>query len=418
MLYLDCPQGFFELWRLLNYGPLQGTVLDIKTKHRELLRTLWTQGPLSRLQIHRLLGVRPNTVSDLVAELIEAGILTEGMQEAGSMGRPRTPIEIDAGRRHIVGVAIRPGHVEVARVNLVGEVVGDVLSLDVADPGKMIASAAELMRSKVDARTLAVGVTMTGAFDANKRVSVISSSLPGLRNVSLDPLYDAAGKIPVLFENDMAAFAVRWLMKSQVQVDIDVLMIGFGDGLVGGSILVNAGPERGYVVVDNEMGHQRLLVDSPVCYCGRPGCLTMLCSTKYLQTLDAKTPPLLQRVAAYSGRDPIIEKLLDILATGLTNAAHTLFPDRVVLVSEMLANPVFADALLARIRGPYALEHIREIVAPHVPKLTAEIWSEPAGRPSITSAWIGLAWLFLGGWNAQLPDVRAREGTKNPRKKA
>lgn len=350
---------------------------------------------MSRWQLHQRLGIRPNTISDTAAELVADGVLVEGEQTTGAMGRPRTPLQIDPLRRHVIGVAFRPGFVEVARLCLRGEPIGSAMIQAVSDGARMIATARQMLRPLLSPETFAIGVSMTGTFDPVKHLSVVSSSWPGLRDVSLEPLYEVAGSLPLLLENDMTALAARWLLRSGFGADGDILMISFGDGVIGGAILVDAGSERGYVAIDNELGHTRLAVDSPPCYCGHRGCLTQLCSTGYLRMLDPASPPLITRVNHYDGTDATLNHLLDVLATGLSNASNVLFSDQLVLVSELASNTAFRDALLERVRTRLAFDR---------PKLTQiKVWDDPAGRPSQTAGWIALAWMLLGEWS---PDRR------------
>src|SRR5690625_4668275 len=95
--------------------PAWGRSLDRSTKllpwearehNRSLvLRTLIAGESLSRADIARETKLTRVTVSDLIAELIDEGLVVElGLRAEGRPGKPATMLEVDAGARHIVGL--------------------------------------------------------------------------------------------------------------------------------------------------------------------------------------------------------------------------------------------------------------------------------------------------------------------------
>src|SRR5439155_19426144 len=92
----------------------------LEPRQREIVRTLWEQGRLSRWELHEKTGLTPNNVGSVAEALLKMGVLREGTAEPSGAGRPRVPLEIDPSRRHVVGLAIGPGRVEACRVGLRG----------------------------------------------------------------------------------------------------------------------------------------------------------------------------------------------------------------------------------------------------------------------------------------------------------
>src|SRR5690606_7723064 len=121
--------------------------------------------------------VRPNTVGDLVEELLETGVVREREPQIVGKGRPRVPIEIDPERRRVVGVALEPGRVSAGRFNLLGERVDEPVRQRVA-AARAVEAAAELERSLIDASTLMVGLSTTGFVDTRARELLTSSAKP------------------------------------------------------------------------------------------------------------------------------------------------------------------------------------------------------------------------------------------------
>src|SRR6186713_1352854 len=107
----------------------------LDSRQRELLRLIWRESRLSRWELHQLTGVNPNAVGAEAAALLEMGILREAAPEPVGQGRPRVPLEIDTAARDVVGLALSPGQVDVARLNLRGQLLGATQSKTIDDVG-------------------------------------------------------------------------------------------------------------------------------------------------------------------------------------------------------------------------------------------------------------------------------------------
>lgn len=364
---------------------------QLKSRHRKVLHMLWSEGKLSRWELHQKTGLRPTTVGHDATTLLKLGILRECDRQPRGVGRPSVPLEIDPQQRHVIGVSVQLDRIEVARLNLQGELLGEVVSRNVENPASIAEIARDLLMGKLDSQTLAVGLCTSGKFDAQRRLLLFGDWLPGWNNVPLDPLYDAIGNVPVLLENDMQAMAARWLLRQGRMPREDIMLIMFGSHGMGAAILLEQG-NAGYTSVDNELGHTRLPVETEKCYCGHTGCLTQICSTDFLRRLDPSVVSLEQAVAAYDGSQAVVKRMIESLGTGYANAANTVCAERIILVSELARHPVFAGALVESIRSQMLFERGK--------KVTVEIWDEAADRPSETGGWLALAGLYITGFGS------------------
>src|SRR5215213_3519487 len=76
---------------------------------------------LSRAQLAKLTGLNKTTVSSLVAELIERGVVTEsGLADDGRVGRPAHIIELDGSRIAALGLEINVDYLAVCVCDLRG----------------------------------------------------------------------------------------------------------------------------------------------------------------------------------------------------------------------------------------------------------------------------------------------------------
>lgn len=111
---------------------------------REVLATLLAQGPKSRSEVAKLLGLTQASAAKLVTDLIDEGLIREGAAEPiGGRGRPRIPLHVIPDAWQVIGLRIGPIQVTTTLVNLAGEVLvshrevhgGGQRALDVAFEG-------------------------------------------------------------------------------------------------------------------------------------------------------------------------------------------------------------------------------------------------------------------------------------------
>ncbi len=85
----------------------KSSLRTVKEKNRRLiLRTLLTEGGLSRIELAKQTGLSPGTITALVGELLAEGIVQESGQRAATAGRSRSGLTIcpDYGRVVVVDI--------------------------------------------------------------------------------------------------------------------------------------------------------------------------------------------------------------------------------------------------------------------------------------------------------------------------
>jgi predicted NBD/HSP70 family sugar kinase len=378
----------------------------IPIRQQNLLELLLRHRQLSRVQLHVLSGIRKMTVSEDARLLLRSQLVRECGSRRIPRGRPQTPLEIDPVCRNVVGLLIRPGRVEACRCNLLGEELGKPLRRRVDAPSRLVSVACELLRGIGDKRTLAVGMAVPGFVDASTRSVLMSSAWPGSTAVNLEPLYNASNKLPLVIENDVHAMAARWLLEqgnSDMSGD-DVLVVFHEDGQLGATMLINGHPNRGCVVGANELGHTRLSIETSRCYCGGVGCLERIFSTEYLKRLDPKATSLAKSAARFDGKDESMNRIVELLASGIANAVNFTRVGRVVLVSELCENHVLAESLMVALR--------RQMLPVLAKRVKIGFWGHHP-RSARTAGALALAGLYLAGW---LPWESGRiNGNAHPR---
>jgi predicted NBD/HSP70 family sugar kinase len=270
-----------------------------------VLRHLRDAGPRSRARVAADTGLNKATVSSLVAELVERGLVREGAAEAerGAMGRPGQLVELDGRGVCGVGAEVNVDYLAVTALDLSGEVVSERRDpVDVAhlDPGTTLDRLARLIQEAVAAVTArggqTVGVTLAvpGLVKSAAGALALAPNLGWQEVPVVDPMREKLGgpSYPVWVDNEanLAALAAYSEMAAEAKVQDLVLLtgsVGVGGGMVAGGHLLRGG--HGF---SGEVGHMPVAPSCGTCGCGRTGCWETVVGLKALlaKATDADDP--------------------------------------------------------------------------------------------------------------------------------
>lgn len=290
-----------------------------------LLQTLFHEGPRSRADIARGSGLNKVTVSTIVGDLIEQGILVEAGQSADvRVGKPATLVAIDDDSRSVISLDLSDAlSFRGAVMNLRGQVshqrdVAMVTERGDAAVARVVELAGELL-AEAPAPVLGIGVGSPGMVD---RAGVVRFA-PHLGWFDTDlrgALADRFG-VPVHVVNDAngMALAVHTFRDNDGRsILVVTIQRGAGAGLIVGETLVDgvdfAAGEIGHVVVDPRR--------ETTCLCGRSGCLDSIVAVPHMR----------RRLDAGEDRDVVIADAAEALGAALAPIISVLGATHVVLV--------------------------------------------------------------------------------------
>lgn len=275
--------------------------LDVKFHNKSrILRTI-SAGPVTRVDLARITGLSPATITTLVKELLAAGLVVETQALESMGGRPPILLEFNPDARRAIGLSVDSKRIQAAVVNLAGAIVHlREESLHSTDPQQLLPQVANLVRTLVAEAGLewdwvaGVGVAVPGIVDPKQGVVRLSTVL-GWREVPLGPELSALLGKPVLVQRNgnAAALAEAYFGKSEIQPNLLYLRLSSGIGaalVAGGSVYTGTTGRAG------EVGHMVLDPDGPLCRCGNRGCLEALASAR------AITGRALEQIQAGRGR--------------------------------------------------------------------------------------------------------------------
>ncbi len=330
---------------------------DIRRNNLELvLRHLSTVGPDSRAGIAARAGLTRATVSRLVAELIELGVVLEaGREGGGRAGRPSTRLELGGGVLAI-GTEVNVDYLSVLVIDLAGrEVLRDRMPFDASvGPDACIAALADLCRTTRRRLTSRRGrpapvlagltVAVPGLVDVGAGVVAEAPNLRWRDVAVAEPLRRALrlGDTPIHVGNDANLAAIAEYRSGEWAGTPNLVYVT-GEVGIGGGIIVGGQPLLGTRGYGGEVGHMNVMPDGPLCGCGRRGCWeacvglnALLQSARQRPRGDApperKIEPLVKR--ARSGDERTLQVLAQLgrwIGVGAANLANLFDPQVIIL---------------------------------------------------------------------------------------
>jgi len=249
-----------------------------------VLRHVREAGSRSRARIAADTGLNKATVSSLVAELVERGLLRDGQAEAGALGRPGQLVELDGRGVCGVGAEINVDYLAVTALDLSGEIVTERrVPLDVAhlDPATTLDRLAELIREAVAAvearggQTAGVTLAVPGLIQSATGMLKLAPNLGWAEVPVVDEMRERLGgrAYPVRVDNEanLGALAAYSEMKRTAETVQDLVLLTGAVG-VGGGMVTDGHLLRGGHGFSGEVGHMPVAPVGGICGCGRTGC--------------------------------------------------------------------------------------------------------------------------------------------------
>jgi predicted NBD/HSP70 family sugar kinase len=247
-----------------------------------VLRHLRDHGPRSRATIAAETGLNKATVSSLVAELTDRGLVTAGeLHRGGTAGRPGLIVHLDGRGVCGIGVELNVDYVATLVLDLCGAVlfeerVGlDVPALGVErtlDEVARLVTAAVAAAAEQGAMPAGVTVAVPGLVQSAAGVVSLAPNLHWREVPVLDGLRERLDlDCPMRVENDANLSAIaEWAMGAEARTADLVYLTG--EVGVGGGVIVDGRLLQGADGLSGEVGHLALGDPAELCGCGRHGC--------------------------------------------------------------------------------------------------------------------------------------------------
>lgn len=229
-----------------------------------LLRAIYEGVADNRAALAQETDLAKPTVSELIGELMDAGLLVEegrGQSTSGGGKRPRL-LKFVPTARHVIGLAINDEYAMGALSFLDGEIIArHYVDLAGAQGEAVIETLKEVINgllAQLDAPLLCIGVGVPGVVDTQAGVVDYAPYLDW-RQVPLARILSAHYDIPVYIANSTALVAMAQFVYGPTEAVSSFATVRVG-GSVGVGLVINGTIYHG----GGEIGHLRIADQSPV----------------------------------------------------------------------------------------------------------------------------------------------------------
>lgn len=324
---------------------------------RRVVDALRERGIASRAELARATGLSRTTVSSIVGDLMDGGLVSEqeeatGVAHGDHGGRPPVPLSLNTSVGVAVGVDFGHTHLRVAVADLSHEVLAETRrELDVDHSAEQgLDAAAEIVEAMLSEagvgrdRVIGVGMGLPGPINRSTGTVGSSAILPGWVGIDAAAEMSRRIELPVEVENDANLGALAEFVWGSGKGHSELLYIKLSSG-VGAGLLLGGRLYRGAGGTAGEIGHTPAQHGDSICRCGSRGCLETVASARAIAALlgssrgeEISSAELLKlagegdnaalRLIGEAGRE------IGIAIAGLCNVIN---PGRVIIGGEMSA---------------------------------------------------------------------------------
>jgi predicted NBD/HSP70 family sugar kinase/DNA-binding XRE family transcriptional regulator len=313
--------------------------LEVKnTNKRRVINLLYQQSGMTKQDIARSLELSIPTVSQILKELTERGLMTTAGHLKSTGGRKPMLNALVHDAKFAVGIEITPHHIRFVLINLAGTMMAHEYIREKFEHSpeytQRLSKLCDDFISKNQMQSdkiLGIGIAVPGIVQVEKDVI---EYLPTL-NVKDFPISNLRKyfNIDIKLENEanLAGLAEIWCRHYMN----DAVFLSIKKG-VGGAVIINNQVYAGKNFRAGEFGHMTIVENGKTCACGKKGCLEAYCSTKVLR--EEYNDDLSEFFTRLNNKDEacikIWDEYLNHLATGINNL-RMVFDAEVIIGGEI-----------------------------------------------------------------------------------
>lgn len=335
-----------------------------------ILRLLWREHQISRAEISRQLDLSRSTVTEIIKDLLQTGLVAEVGSGESSGGRKPILLQFKDDAKVILGIDIGATHVSVAMTNLRGKLLfwkekDFPVREDSDGTHKLINELCDESLSSQNMgydKLLSIGVSVPSPVDPVRPEYLSETIIPAWHGKSgLERLREKY-LVPVYLDNDanLGALAEHWWGAGKNVNDLIYIKLsnGIGAGYIFGGKLY-----RGSKGIAGEMSHMPIDPNGRLCGCGLRGCLGTVISAWALQerigTLSSLYPDssllkentsIIDLENAAMDMDPlalqVVAEATDYLSSAILSITNLMNPDMIVIggslsrLGDLVLNPI------------------------------------------------------------------------------
>ncbi|MDF2651819.1 MAG: hypothetical protein K0Q73_7624 [Paenibacillus sp.] len=312
---------------------------------QKVLRLIYTEGPISRVELAEKTGLTQQTITNIVNRLSEEDLLLQTEPVSGNSGRKPVPLVVKTHHMYAIGIELATPFIRGALIdfqnNKLHELSVQVTAYEHAEHTlQYVFQVVDALLVHVpEANSLkGIGFSIQGLVDSRQGVVVYSPGL-GWINFPLKERLQSRYDLPVYLENDVNLLASVENLRGALADSDNNVTLKFDYG-IGGALVLNKQLCTGSTYVAGEFGHYKGFAaeDTPVCHCGARGCLTTLASISGLQQNAGYSPErLLESLDSHDLQaTALFQKIEQAIGIAVANIITFINPDRVLFTGALI----------------------------------------------------------------------------------
>lgn len=363
------------IFNLMNRNKSEKLTNGNQTKHHKslILKSVYKEGDISRLDISRRTGLSTATVSRLVDLLIQDQLLDERQPIASVKGRPMRPVFFNGKQHFLIGIDLGTTYIRGVLTNLSFEKIKEVevVTEYQKEPEYVLNKVVQVILSLANtnlvdpSRIIGVGMAVAGIINMSTGIVEYSPAF-NWRNIELKNFMESHVPYPVYFDNVNRAMALGELTFGVGPKFDDLICINVGYG-IGAGIVIGKKLFYGTDGMAGEFGHIPVRGDEQIsCTCGKKNCLTAYASGEAIakrarMALQSDSSSLLHAIPAEeleakhvsdaAGRGDqlaiqVFTEAMGYLGRAISGLLNIFNPQAIVLGGGVsLSGPIFWDTL-------------------------------------------------------------------------
>lgn len=328
---------------------------EVQRMNRSLILGLLEKSDVcSRAELAKKSGLQQATITNIISDFIDWGVVIETGIITGKKGRRSIGITLNASRYHVVGLRLTRKYFQVGLFTIKGDICHservDIFKGEKARDvlGRMLQATHRFLDRYQAENILAIGVSVPGPFMTQTGTMYATIDFPGWSDICLREEFEKEFSIPVIVDHDAKAGALaEWWISDDTGNKSSIVYMALGQGL-GAGILNNGRVLYGRHGIAGEIGHMMFpgsvsATDCLTNYASTTGFLTAMYRRQINGELDDfpskfKLPELLDAVR---NKHPVAmeeyQRLIENYSVALTNVIWCYNPDMIILGDEMTA---------------------------------------------------------------------------------
>jgi len=302
--------------------------------------------PVSRVDLSRLSGLQPSTISAIVEELIEEKWVKMGAVIQGLRGRPSTMLSVN-DELVTLALDLRPDRAILAVIDLTGrflaqETVTTVSSAERAT-AKIVERMQQLRNQYSDKSFEGIGVSVPGRVHPVTQRILLAPNLKW-HDFDLKGALEKGLGLQVEIDNDANACLLSELWYGRLEGVRNAVLVAVSEG-IGTAIVAGGQLQLGFNGLAGEFGHVPVDPSGIMCGCGQRGCWETVASSRaalhFYRQLVPKGPHLniqeLLRLAEEGDKaaEEAVFRQTKALGRGLQLITAALSPELILITGEI-----------------------------------------------------------------------------------